>query len=118
MKDMLKKAIIIFMCLCGLSILPAPANLSSPYEGWKNSPIETNDGTVFKAPSGERTIWNQEDGIKPFGTEDYPLLRAKPGEGTGQKEGSISDGMWIIALLSITYGIVHRRHRKKGEVDF
>jgi len=95
MKDMLRKAIIIFMCFCGLSILPVLANFSSPpYGGWENSPIKTNDGAVFKAPCGERTIWDQEGGIKPFGTEDSPMLRAKPGIGTGQKEVSINDGMW------------------------
>ena len=116
MKDMLGITVLA-ICFYGLSILPASANFSNPSGGWENSPIETNDGAVFKSPCGEKTIWDQEGGIKPFGTEDSPMLRAKPGTGTGQKEVSINDGTWLILGLAIAYGVINRKRRRTDDVD-
>jgi len=110
----------VFICLCGLSILlPTSANFSNPDEGWKSSRVEKNNAAIFKeknlSPSGESQIWHQEN-QSPFGTEDPPMLRAKPGDGTGQKEEPVpvNTEIWIIAGLAIIYGIICRKYRRRG----
>ena len=119
-KSILKSAIA-SMCLWGLFTFPALADFSNPGEAWGSSPAEVNNSAVFKnisASSEGRTIWNQGS-ITPLGGEDSPLLRAKPGGGTGQKEEvPAQGGIWILTGMVVVYGITLRNRRRTDKVDF
>jgi len=116
MKSILKKAIILIGFYC-LSILPVLANVSNPEEGW-NSPPPADMSTV--SSTGEKTVLDQTHAeLKPFEdaeTSQSQLLRAAPGDGTGQKEVvPVSEGIWIIIGLVIAYGIACRKPRKETQ---
>ena len=113
MKSMVKKTMVI-ACFCSLLIFPASANFSNPAEGWKSSPA--NISAV--SSTSEKTIFDQGE-RKPFGEEDAPagsLLRAKPGDGTAQKEVTpVGNGVWIIMGLTIAYSVACRRSFGKNK---
>ena len=117
-KNILRKAMV-FMCLCVLFLLSASTSFSNPDEGWKSPRMEKNNTAIFKEnnspPSSASSIWNQ-GGLNPFGNEPSPILRAKPGDGTGQKEEplAVSTGIWIIVALSVIYGVICRKRRRRG----
>ena len=111
-KQILRNALV-FICLCGIFILPASANVYDPYQNWNMPSTGINNSTGFQDINSPSGIWNQEN-LNPFGVE----LRARPGEGTGQKEEPyaiipVSGGIWIIAGLSIAYGIFCKKRRKR-----
>ena len=113
MKNILKRAIILIGFYC-LSILPVLASVSNPEEGWNNPPADVN--TV--SSTSEKTVLAQTHAeLKPFEeteTSQSQLLRAAPGDGTGQKEVvPVGEGIWIIMGLVIAYGIACRKPRKE-----
>ena len=103
---------------------PSQNNMIS---GWSRKPFSTFGHEHSMRPS----IWSQESNSlsiydnlmlyrEPFSTLGYdnPLLRAIPGFGAGQKEVvPVSDGFWIVAILSVVYGIVCRIRKRSGQPD-
>lgn len=110
MKSILKKAIVLTGFYC-LFILPVPANVSNPEEGWNNPSADMS--TV--SSTSEKTVSEQTE-HKPFEEAEASqtqLLRAAPGGGTGQKEVvPVGEGIWAIIGLAIAYGIACRKIRK------
>ena len=110
MKSIARKTMI-FAVFCGLLIFPASANFSNSDVGWKSSPAEVS----AVSSTGGTTLLDQGE-RKPFGEENAPNspLRAKPGDGTAQKEVTpVGSGLWIIIGLAMAYGVVCRKFRKE-----
>jgi len=112
-KQILRNALV-FICLCGIFILPTSANVYDSYQNWHSSPAGINNSSGFQDINSPSGIWNQEY-LNPFGGE----LRAKPGDGTGQKEEPyaivpVSGGIWIILGLSLAYGIFCKKRRERN----
>ena len=110
MNSIMRKAMVL-TGFCSLSVFSASANFSNSDVGWKSSPA---DISAVSSTVGT-TIFDQGE-RKPFGEEDAPqsLLRAKPGDGTAQKEVvPVGSGPWIIIGLAMAYGVVCRRFRKE-----
>ena len=100
------RKMIVFVCLC---ILPLSAICSNLEEGWSSAPA----GNISPFSSSENKVLIQEKRALFDEGNDDPL-RAKPGGGTGQKEEEmpVSDALWILAGLAVSYGIVRRKSKK------
>ena len=104
--SVIKSAIIIAFLGC-LPIFSASAGLSGQSDGWGGD----NSGGIFgdgSAPA--QPPRSTESSFNPFASDPSGPLRAKPGDGTGQKEEvPVQSGLWAMIGLAMAYGVFRRK---------